>query len=237
MMNRLNGENRYAIFKEIVSSVIHDLKNPLSAITLGLEFIEMNAAGGKIPPQAISGAISSAARIDQLLDALSLYFHDENTPPTAVPLAHLLGKARLLVGYYLTGSQVKLQIEEGGDGHSVLVNLGQTYQAVVMLLIGMVKRSRPGTAIRAVINQDRDWQVMEFSTNGAGQASPADADEAGRPGSNGNHRDLAAVCFDTARELLEGNGFELEMPEQWEPPARIALRKQIGAGPAEQGRA
>jgi hypothetical protein len=232
MMYGLNGENKYAIFREIISSVIHDLKNPLSAITLGLEFIEMNSTG-KIPPQAISGAISSAARIDQLLDALSMYFHDDDTPPTAVPFAHLLNKARLLVGYYFSRNQVKFTIEEGGSDQSVLVNLNQAYQGMVLLLVGLAKRCIHGTDIRATISGNGEGQAVAFALTlpdaavTAGGSAPAQADI-----------DFSAVCFDTARGLFQATGIELSLPAAWQPPAQVTLRKAIDAAqpPRTEGR-
>jgi hypothetical protein len=221
MMYGMNGENKYAIFREIIASVIHDLKNPLSAITLGLEFIEMNA-GGKIPPQAVSGAISSAARIDQLLDALSLYFHDEDTPPTAVPFAHLLNKARLLVGYYFSRNQVKFTIEDGGSDQSVLVNMNQAYQGMVLLLVGLAKRCARGTEIRAALRGNGTWQSVEFALRRPETAEPA----GDRPAAAADV-DFAATCFDTAQGLFQATGIELGLPDTWALPARVTLRKTI----------
>lgn len=221
MMYGMNGESKYAIFREIIASVIHDLKNPLSAITLGLEFIEMNA-GGKIPPQAVSGAISSAARINQLLDALSMYFHDEDAPPTAVPLAHLLSKARLLVGYYFSRNQIKFNIMEGGSDQSVLVNLNQAYQGMVLLLVGLAKRCAHGTDIRAAVSGDGDWQSVEFALS-----QPEPVGTAGDRSAAAADVDFSAVCFDTARGLFQATGIELSLPDTWALPASIVLKKQI----------
>ena len=223
-MYGMNGENKYAIFREIIASVIHDLKNPLSAITLGLEFIEMNS-GGKIPPQAVKGAISSAARIDQLLDALSMYFHDEDTPPTAVPFAHLLTKARLLVGYYFSRNQIKFMIEEGGSGQSVLVNMNQAYQGMVLLLVGLAKRCTSGTTVRATLRGNGAWQSVEFALT-----MPESAETAGERAAVSADIDFSVICFDTARSMFQSTGIEMSLPDTWTLPARVTLRKTIDSG-------
>ena len=116
------AEKKYLIFKEIIAAVVHDMKNPLSAITLGLEFIQMVGGEGKVPPQAISGALASATRIDQLLDALSLYFHDEAEAATAVELSHIVTKAQLLVNYYMARSQIKFTLRTSENERAVLAN-------------------------------------------------------------------------------------------------------------------
>ena len=221
MMQGMNGENKYAIFREIISSVIHDLKNPLSAITLGLEFIEMNS-NGKIPSQAISGAISSAGRIDQLLDALSLYFHDEDTPATAVSFDYLLNKARLLVGYYFSRNQIKFTIDGGGPDQSVLVNMNQAYQGIVLLLIGLAKRSIRGGEVRAVILAGQDFRSVEFRIS---QPEPDRFDS--QPGAALDPGNVSQICFDTARGMLQDTGIELSLPDSWELPARGMIKKQI----------
>jgi hypothetical protein len=228
MMYGMNGENKYAIFREIIASVIHDLKNPLSAITLGLEFIDMNS-GGKIPHQAVEGAISSAARIDQLLDALSLYFHDEDTPPTAVPFIHLLGKAKLLVGYYFSRKQIKFTVEEGGSDQSVLVNLSQAYQGMVMLLVGMARRCAHRTVILASVRGGADWSSVEFALGG-----PETAEPAGGRAASAADLDFSTVCFDTARDLFRSTGIELGLPQDWDVPARVTLRKSIDTAKPSQ---
>jgi hypothetical protein len=228
MMHCLNGENKYSIFREIISSVIHDLKNPLSAITLGLEFIEMSDKG-KNSQQAISGAITSAARIDQLLDALSMFFHDEDAPPTTVPFSHLLHRARLLVGYYFARNQIKFQIEDGGSDQSVLMNLDQAYQGMVLLLVGLAKRSVHGGEVRATVQSDPNAQSVVFLI------TPPEPDQTSGPPADPVPSDnLAVVCFDTARGLFRASGIELNLPDSWASPARIVLRKAIdGAIPPQ----
>jgi hypothetical protein len=223
----LNSENKYIIFKEILSSVIHDLKNPLSAITLGMEFIGMNASG-KVSPQTIESVISSATRIDQLLDALSMYFYDDDAPPTTAPLGHLLAKARLLVGYYFSRNQIKFTIEEGASDRSVLVTLNQAYQGMVLLLIGLANRCVRGTSIRAAIRSEGDWQSVAFALG-----LPEPGGMTGAPRAAAADSDFSTVCFDTARGLFSATGIELTLPGSWELPALVTITKRIEPSPAQ----
>jgi C4-dicarboxylate-specific signal transduction histidine kinase len=221
---------KYLIFKEIIAAVVHDMKNPLSAITLGLEFIQMVDGGGQVPPQAIKGALISAERMDQLLDALSMYFHDEAEPATAVDLSHILKKAQLLINYYMARSQIKFKLEAPENERAVLANVNQSFQALVMLLVAMARRAAPGTSINAVVGSDPRWRILTMMVlgNGAGVLWK-------EPDNNGAQPDLAVACVELATQLLERNGFILELSPDRARPERIVVKKSIEDRPAENG--
>ncbi len=214
------AEKKYLIFKEIIAAVVHDMKNPLSAITLGLEFIQMVGVEGKVPPQAISGALTSAARMDQLLDALSLYFHDEEEAATAIDFSHITTKAQLLVNYYMARNQVKFKLEILGDEKAVLANINQTFQALVMLLVAISRLAESGTVITATITGDQRWQILALEVSGNEKLWKETNPGATQP-------DLAQSCFELAAQLLTRNGFVLEQPQDIMRPQRTVIRKSI----------
>jgi C4-dicarboxylate-specific signal transduction histidine kinase len=224
------AEKKYLIFKEIIAAVVHDMKNPLSAITLGLEFIQMVGGEGKVPPQAISGALTSAARMDQLLDALSLYFHDEAEAATAVELSHVITKAQLLVNYYMARNQIKFKLENLGDEKAVLANINQTFQALVMLLVAMARHAASGTVITATINNDHHWQTLTMAVSGSdNEALWKELDP------NSPQPELATACFELAGQLLARNGFVLEHTPDVTRSQSVIVKKSIDGQAAANG--
>jgi len=223
-------EKKYLIFKEIIAAVVHDMKNPLSAITLGLEFIQMVGGEGKVPPQAVSGALTSAARMDQLLDALSMYFHDEADDATAIDLSHIIAKAQLLVSYYMARSQIKFKLEAGENERAVLANLSQTFQAMVMLLVAMARRAASGTVINAAVSSDSRSRILTIEVTGNGSDTMWKEHDI-----NGAQPDLGSACVELATQLLERNGFALESPPDWIRPERIVIRKTVEGQPGNNG--
>jgi len=227
MMQRMIGEIKYSAFKEIIASVIHDLKNPLSAITLGLEFIQMNP-DGKSVAQALGGAATSAVRIDQLLEALSLYFQDEETPPTAVPVVHMLEKAKLLMGYYLSRRHIRFTIDTKASGQSVLVNLNRAYQGIVMLLIGVANNVLQPAEITVTVVAQGSQQTVRFDVLPA--PGERNGDAAGTPI---RKNDTADAYLDTARSLFQSTGIDVSLPAGWDLPGSIELAVRTdAAGPS-----
>jgi hypothetical protein len=206
------------------------MKNPLSAITLGLEFIQMVGGEGKVPPQAITGALTSAARMDQLLDALSMYFHDEAEAATAVDLSHLAAKAQLLVSYYMARSQIRFKLEAVENERAVLANLSQTFQALVMLLVAMARRAASGTVINATVGNEPFFRTLTIEVSGSGTETMWK-----EPDINAPQPDLAVACVELATQLLERNGFVLELSPDRAKPQRIIIKKPVAGQPAENG--
>lgn len=227
MLYGMAGENKYTVFKEIVASLIHDLKNPLSAITLGLEYIQLNAEG-RVPPDAIKGAMASAARIDQLLDAVSLYFQDDDTPPTAVPLSYIFGKARLLVGYYYSRRQIVLKSDEASSDRSLLLHFNKVFQGIVLLLVGLAKRVGLAGTVAVSMKEQDGWQTMILAIGQSAAEYPTEAP------ANADADPLTDACFELARGLFQGSGIEIAIPTDWTASTSVVLRKAIEA-PAPAG--
>jgi two-component system response regulator AtoC len=200
---------KYAVLGEISSSLVHEMKNPLSAITLGVEFLGMCTASDDKLQKALGSISKSVERLNMILENLSLYSRDSSDTKSTALLSDIIKKAAGLVNYYLAGKKVKLEINNGEYEKPVMVNQGQIQQALVDLLVFQSKKMDKGGDINIAVNHRDDemaitmhspWLVIDQAEL-AGLMEPALI--SWQPG-----RDLS---LNLARRLLEENNCRLQV--------------------------
>ncbi|HBZ85805.1 MAG: hypothetical protein A2509_12125 [Candidatus Edwardsbacteria bacterium RIFOXYD12_FULL_50_11] len=200
---------KYAILGEIASSLVHEMRNPLSAITLGVEYFGMCIASDDKLQKALGSISKSVERLNMVLDNLSLYSRDSSDIKSTALLSDIVKKAAGLVNYYLAGKKVKIEVDHGEYENPVMVNQGQIQQALVGLLVFQGKKLGKGGDLKVTVkHQDDEMAVTMHSPSLViDQAELAGMMEASlaswKPG-----RDLSV---NLARRLLEENNCRLQI--------------------------
>lgn len=153
---------KYAVLGEISSSLVHEMRNPLSAITLGVEYFSMSLKGDDKLQKSLASISKSGERLNVILDNLSLYSKESKDTKSTVLISDILAKAVGLVNYYLAGKKVKINLDRGNYEKPVLVNLGQIQQALVDILVFQGKRLAKGGEIGLSIVQHQDDMAIEI---------------------------------------------------------------------------
>ncbi len=152
--------------KEALSRmVVHDLKNPVSTILLGLEFLDRSEVG-ELPPNVSStlGIISSTAQeiqdlISNLLDVYRMETGELNLTRAATPLGELFDEGIRRVKVLAQYRRVQMLSRADGDLAPEL-DRDLMIRVLVNLLTNAVKHSR------------RDGVVELTATGSAGKGSP-----------------------------------------------------------------
>lgn len=155
---------KYAVLGEISSSLVHEMRNPLSAITLGVEYFGMCIKSDDKLHKALGSISKSVERLSMILDNLSLYSKDSSGSKSTALLSDILRKAVGLVNYYLAGKKVKMEIANGEHEKPVMVNIGQIQQALVDILVFQSKKLGKGGDLKiAVKHQDDEMAIIMHS--------------------------------------------------------------------------
>ncbi len=200
---------KYAVLGEISSSLVHEMRNPLSAITLGVEYFGMCIASDDKLQKALGSISKSVERLNMILDNLSLYSKDSSGPKSTVLLSDVIKKAVGLVNYYLAGKKVKLEITYGDYEKPVMVSLGQIQQALVDIMVFQSKRLAKGGDLKiAVEHQAEEMAITILSPSLV--IDQSELEELTEPilTSWGPGRDLS---LNLARRLLEENNCRLQV--------------------------
>lgn len=147
---------KFAVLGEISSSLVHEMRNPLSAITLGVEYFGMCLAGDEKMDKALGSISKSVERLNMILDNLSLYSKDTSGSKSTALLSDILRKAIGLVNYYLAGKKVKIDLANTAYEKPVMVNLGQIQQALVDILVFQSKKLGRGGDLKIAIKLQND---------------------------------------------------------------------------------
>lgn len=200
---------KYAVLGEISSSLVHEMKNPLSAITLGVEYLGMCSASDDKLQKALGSISKSVERLNMILENLSLYSRDSSGTRSTALLSDLVGKAAGLVNYYLAGKKVKLEITSGDYEKPVLVNQGQIQQALVDLMVFQSKKLGKGGDLKIAVKHQDDAMVVTMHSPSLviDQAELAGLMETALMSRQAG-RDLS---LNLARRLLEENNCRLQV--------------------------
>ncbi len=212
---------KFAILGEISSSLVHEMRNPLSAITLGVEYFGMNISPDDKMNKALNSISKSLERLNVILDNLSLYSKDTAGTKSTSLLSDILHKALGLVNYYLAGRKIKMEVLNGDYEKPVLVNPGQIQQALVDILVFQSKRLSRGGDIKVGVEHHQD-DMRILINSPLLVISPAELELLleFKMSSWESNRDLSLAL---ARRLLEDNNCRLKVESDSEKGTSFEL--------------
>ncbi len=159
---------KYGTFSRVASSVVHEMKNPLSAITLGMEYLHLKIHGQPEYKEVIGNISSALNRLDTMLENLHLFFCEANGSARRNPVhvSETLEKTRNLLNYYLTRLQVAVEIECGRDEPWLVLDESLLMTFFFLSLCWAVNRLGPGgkAAFRLEITEAGLWVKCELKT-------------------------------------------------------------------------
>ena len=212
---------KYHVFSDIVSSIVHELKNPLSAITLGLEYFGLNLPDDDPRKSAINNSSLAAEHINSLLDAMLMYCQNNGQPRQLIDLEDLTGKAVSLVNYYVTRKGVSVAITGGSNVPMIGEYGNHLLPALVYLLVFFTDRLPKGGRIDLTFDSRDGSVILLAAAPHAGALCATDAQAAPAPNGGDNAlliSEASRIIHDDGGSLaavtLDGGGvaYELRLP-------------------------
>jgi two-component system, OmpR family, phosphate regulon sensor histidine kinase PhoR len=157
---------KYAVFSEIASSFVHDMKNPISAITLGMEFFDMGLPDGDPQKETLRSVYKSSEKLNSLLDNLLSYYQNGNSEKAPFKVSQVARQAVSLVNYFITRNQVKVEITEVPQEPWITTRASQVLQGLVYLLVWSAKRMPEGGQITMGTSPEGQGVVLVFRDQG-----------------------------------------------------------------------
>jgi signal transduction histidine kinase len=145
--NGLVKSYKFAVFSEIATSFVHEMKNPISAITLGMEFFDMSLNEQDPQRTTLRNIYKSSEKLNYLLDNLLLYYQNGSSQASPVKLSQVAEQSLSLTNYYTNRNQIKVELTVSEGEPWVNLKANQIMQALVYLTIWSVKRMPGGGTI------------------------------------------------------------------------------------------
>lgn len=157
---------KYAVFSELATSFVHEMKNPISAITLGMEFFDMSLADGDPQKETLRSIYKSSEKLNTLLDNLLVYYQNGNSEKTSFKVSQVAIQAVSLVNYFTTRHQVKVEISESAQEPWVTSRASLVMQGLVYLMVWSAKRMPQGGKITIEVLPEGQSAVLKFTDQG-----------------------------------------------------------------------
>ena len=172
--------------QQLLSMLVHDLKNPLAAILASLELSLERTAGDQRLERLLRTSMASARALTGMIDDALLVYRTGDTPAdrrtedVAAVLAQPFEEALWLAA----ARQVELEIDLPEGLPPVALDAGRYRRAVANLLSNGLKFSRRGGDVRVSVGieeaQGDQWLVVRVADSGPG-VPEAVRDRLGRP--------------------------------------------------------
>jgi K+-sensing histidine kinase KdpD len=158
----------------LLSSVSHDLRTPLAAIT-GMATSLRDLAGDRSAEEreALDTIVEEAQRLSRILtNLLSITKVESGAEPRRewVPLEEIIGSALTRLERELGGREIGVDVPDGALAHvdPILVE-----QLLLNLLENAAKHTPPGTSIDVRVSRQPDRAVLEIADRGPGVTAGA----------------------------------------------------------------
>lgn len=174
----------------LVAGVVHELRNPVASLSVGLSMLEEDSAAA---PQLVPALRDTLDRLEFVIVGLRAFQAGEDTHCEPVELSGLVERVLRIVRMEAGRRAVALQVEVA-VGLEVLVDARALFQVLLNLvangLEALAEVSTPILAVRAQVVGDR--VELDIADNG--------------PGMNAAQRARAFAPFETSKPLGTGLG-------------------------------
>lgn len=169
LVGELQQLDRYKT--EMVSTLAHELKSPLTSIIGHLELLE-DGAEAEVPAMSLGAIERGAGRLNDLVEDLLLLSKvgDPRRPVVREPVdvAAVAREVADLLAGHAARQEVQLELVGTDARVEVLGDEAELERMVVNLLGNAVKFSPPGTRARLEVEVDGEMLVLRFRDEGIG---------------------------------------------------------------------
>ncbi len=167
---------------ELSSSIVHEMRNPLSSIKMNLQALRPLAESDPGYRELADIAWDQLGRVECMLDDLLKYGRPVELHDEPITFRELADSALPVVADAARVKGVRIDVDDGLDGHRFEVDREQMTRALTNLLLNAVQAAPPGGEVRfsAHPHAEDGRVVIEVADSGPGLAREA-ADRLFRP--------------------------------------------------------
>ncbi len=171
---RLQRQASLAAIGELSSSVVHEMRNPLSSIKMNLQALERVVAGDPTHAELARIASQQALRLERMLGELLGYGRPLELHLAPVGFADLVADVREATRNEAQTHGVTVEIEDRTEGLAVLADPEQLRRALINLLTNAIQATPWGRRVRLIGERDtrpgggRDGLLLQVRDEGGG---------------------------------------------------------------------
>ena len=136
-----------AAIGELTSSIVHEMRNPLSSVKMNIKALSQKVADDEMYAELATIAADQADRLENMLNELLQYGKPLKLHPESIKVADLLNDINTELKELSKSCGVKLVIENSTDNSTAVVDREQFRRAITNLGDNAIKASPPGAAV------------------------------------------------------------------------------------------
>jgi signal transduction histidine kinase/ActR/RegA family two-component response regulator len=166
LRKQLLQAERMTLMGCLATGIAHEIRNPLTAVTLNLQLMEQNFGGGTEDKEILQTALEGAMRVQQVIEnTLNLA---RVTPPKLIPedLNHIITQALVFLRIQLQQNDIKLEKHFSPELPRISVDARQIQQVLLNVVQNAIEASPKGSTleIRTLAEQRTSGQGMQSSS-------------------------------------------------------------------------
>lgn len=176
LLSKLSRSSGAAQSGVLVSAIVHEITQPLGALTLNAEFLRRKIAEGAAPPNlsaVLDDLLASLRRINEVVDSVRQIFMRKEPSWEAVDLGKLLREIIDLVHIQAKQDRIELSGEICNgiiiSGH--MIQLRMVFLNLLQNAIAALRENSGGRRIIIRLEQREDTAVISIADNGPGIAA------------------------------------------------------------------
>jgi signal transduction histidine kinase len=159
--------NKLQLLGKLNASFVHEIRNPLFALKLNLDYLNMTENLSKDVKDSVETCIEAVDRIQYLIENILNFSRKPKAPFHHCSLDDITNEAIELVAGY--AGKIKCEIVKEIDPNikKVYFNKNKLLQVFLNLIINAIEASKEGEAIVIRIYEKNDntfWEIEDFGT-------------------------------------------------------------------------
>lgn len=175
------GAARYSAVPTLMDSLLHDVRNPLNALSINLEVLSEKLKGetGEVPPSQaknLKAMRDQIQRVDGILRQFSDFIVFRGGAPGEAALSELARRSLDVVAHESRRRRLKLNVAIEADLRVKLQDTSEVSFFLIQSLLRAFARSEPSTEVSVVVRAEGSQVVLEV-TDSAGSAPESAPDQ------------------------------------------------------------
>ncbi|MFZ5919160.1 MAG: sensor histidine kinase [Chloroflexota bacterium] len=173
LSEQLALSNRFATIGELVAEIVHEIKNPLTAITAYAQFVQRRMAR-KEPETAqdMERIVRQAKRIAKMAEDILGYTRKEPLEIQATDVHHLIEEVVAFISFRLTKSGIEVETHFDAAVPTMLIDPDQMEQVFLNIIINAIHAMKQGGTLTITTDHLTEDNValvrISFTDTGVG---------------------------------------------------------------------
>lgn len=166
IQNELKAKENLALLGQMAAGMAHEIKNPLSGILTGMEFLKMRLKDDSIIVESIDLVIKEVKRLDRLVNDMTSFAKAKTILLSQVNIFDVLVHAIEMIKNRFEENSIKLEVNIDKDLPSILLDEEQMIEVFINILINAVQSIGKNGLIKISVEKENEYMVIDIFNDG-----------------------------------------------------------------------